>query len=114
MLFINFLQDEVVYLIWKVIGKQVMEFEQFIVEEQEKVIYELKNYFWNCMDLYVENFCREKIKLGKDFVYFGRVEMECYYRNSDEEVKEGQVKLGDRKFGLQFYVYIIVLWNDVI
>ena len=52
------------------------EFEQLTVEEQEKVIHELKNYSRNCMDLYAENFRREKIKSGKDLVYLGRVETE--------------------------------------
>ncbi|MBT9849607.1 DUF5712 family protein, partial [Phocaeicola vulgatus] len=82
-------------------------------EEQEKVIHELKNYSRNCMDLYAENFRREKIKSGKDLVYFGRVETERHYRNSDEEVKEGQAKSGDRKPGLQLHVHIIVSRNDV-
>ena len=60
-----------------------------------------------------ENFRREKIKSGKDLVYFGRVETERHYRNSDEEVKEGQAKSGDRKPGLQLHVHIIVSRNDV-
>ena len=54
------------------------------------------------MDLYAENFRREKIKSGKDLVYFGRVETERHYRNSDEEVKEGQAKSGDRSPGYSF------------
>ena len=113
MLSINPSQDEAAHLIRKVTGKQVTEFEQLTVEEQEKVIHELKNYSRNCMDLYAENFRREKIKSGKDLVYFGRVETERHYRNSDEEVKEGQAKSGDRKPGLQLHVHIIVSRNDV-
>ena len=74
MLSINPSQDEAAHLIRKVTGKQVTEFEQLTVEEQEKVIHELKNYSRNCMDLYAENFRREKIKSGKDLVYLGRVE----------------------------------------
>ena len=81
------------HLIRKVTGKQVAEFERLTVEEQEKVIHELKNYSRNCMDLYAENFRREKIKSGKDLVYFGRVETERHYRNNDEDVKEGQAKV---------------------
>lgn len=92
MLSINPSQDEAVHLIRKVTGKQVAEFERLTVEEQEKVIHELKNYSRNCMDLYAENFRREKIKSGKDLVYFGRVETERHYRNNDEDVKEGRAK----------------------
>ena len=113
MLSINPSQDEAAHLIRKVTGKQVTEFEQLTVEEQEKVIHELKNYSRNCMDLYAENFRREKIKSGKDLVYFGRVETERHYRNCDEEVKEGQAKSGNRKPGLQLHVHIIVSRNDV-
>lgn len=113
MLSINPSQDEAAHLIRRVTGKQVAEFERLTVEEQEKVIHELKNYSRNCMDLYAENFRREKIRSGKDLVYFGRVETERHYRNSDEEVKEGRVKAGDRKPGLQLHVHIIVSRNDV-
>ena len=113
MLSINPSQDEAVHLIRKVTGKQVAEFERLTVEEQEKVIHELKNYSRNCMDLYAENFRREKIKSGKDLVYFGRVETERHYRNNDEDVKEGRAKAGDRKPGLQLHVHIIVSRNDV-
>ena len=113
MLSINPSQDEAAHLIRKVTGKQVTEFEQLTVEEQEKVIHELKNYSRNCMDLYAENFRREKIKSGKDLVYFGRVETERHYRNNDEDVKEGRAKVGDRKPGLQLHVHIIVSRNDV-
>ena len=113
MLSINPSQDEAAHLIRRVTGKQVAEFERLTVEEQEKVIHELKNYSRNCMDLYAENFRREKIKSGKDLVYFGRVETERHYRNSDKEVKEGQAKSGDRKPGLQLHVHIIVSRNDV-
>lgn len=52
MLSINPSQDEAAHLIRKVTGKQVTEFEQLTVEEQEKVIHELKNYSRNCMELY--------------------------------------------------------------
>lgn len=41
------------------------------------------------------------------------METERHYRNSDEEVKEGQAKSGDRKPGLQLHVHIIVSRNDV-
>ena len=106
-------QEELADLIRQVTGQQVTEFEQLTVEEQEKVIHELKNYSRNCMDLYAENFRREKIKSGKDLVYFGRVETERHYRNNDEDVKEGRAKSGDRKPGLQLHVHIIVSRNDV-
>ena len=81
------------------------------VEEQEKVIHELKNYSRNCMDLYAENFRRED-KIRKGSCLFWEVETERHYRNSDEDVKEGQAKSGDRKPGLQLHVHIIVSRND--
>ena len=60
MLSINPSQDEAAHLIRKVTGKQVTEFEQLTVEEQEKVIHELKNYSRNCMDTFlVQSACRQ-------------------------------------------------------
>lgn len=113
MLSINPSQDESSHLIRRVTGKEVTEFEQLNVEEQEKVLAELKNYSRSCMDLYAENFRREKVRSGKDLVYFGRVETERHYKNSDDAVKEGRAKAGDRKPGLQLHVHIIVSRNDV-
>ena len=71
MLSINPSQDEAAHLIRKVTGKQVTEFEQLTVEEQEKVIHELKNYFRNCMDLYAENFSQGEDKIRKGSCLFG-------------------------------------------
>ena len=70
MLSINPSQDEAVHLIRKVTGKQVAEFERLTVEEQEKVIHELKNYSRNCMDLYAENFRRGEDKIRKGSCLF--------------------------------------------
>lgn len=112
MLSINPSQDEAAHLIRRVTGRDVTEFEQLKVEEQEKVLAELKRYSRNCMDLYAENFRREKVRSGKDLVYFGRVETERHYKNNDREVEEGRAKAGDRKPGLQLHIHIIVSRND--
>lgn len=112
MLSINPSQDEARHLIRRVTGKEVSEFEQLTAGEQEKVIAELKNYSRNCMDLYATNFRRERVRSGMDLVYFGRVETERHYKNSDKEVQEGRVKEGDKKPGLQLHVHIIVSRND--
>ena len=65
MLSINPSQDEAAHLIRKVTGKQVTEFEQLTVEEQEKVIHELKNYSRNCMD------CSGEFSQGEDKIRKG-------------------------------------------
>lgn len=112
MLSINPSQNEAAHLIRRVTGRDVTEFEQLKVEEQEKVLAELKRYSRNCMDLYAENFRREKVRSGEDLVYFGRVETERHYKNNDREVEEGRAKAGDRKPGLQLHIHIIVSRND--
>lgn len=113
MLSINPSQDECRHLVRQVTGKEITEFEQLTAREQEKVITELKVYARDCMDRYARNFRREKVKSGKDLVYFGRVETERHYKNNDKEVREGKVRDGDRKPGLQLHVHIIVSRNDI-
>ena len=60
MLSINPSQDEAAHLIRKVTGKQVTEFEQLTVEEQEKVIHELKNYSRRSEERRVGKECRSR------------------------------------------------------
>lgn len=64
------------------------------------------------MDEYARNFYRDKIKGGNDLVWYGRVETERHYKGDAEEVKNGTVKCGDKKPGLQLHIHIIVSRMD--
>lgn len=112
MLSVNPSQDELRHLIRQVTSREVAEFEQLKTIEQEKVLAELKVYARDCMDRYAANFRRDKVRSGKDLVYFGRVETERHYNNKDKEVQEGRARSGDKKPGLQLHVHIIVSRND--
>lgn len=113
MLSVNPSQHELTHLIERVTGKsRINDFSLLSVQDQERVIAELKNYARHCMDEYASNFYREKVKSGNDLVWFGRVETERHYRGDAEEVKNGTVKSGEKKPGLQLHVHIIVSRMD--
>lgn len=113
MLSVNPSQHELKHLIHKVTGRNnVNDFSELSVVEQESVLSELKNYARRCMDEYAANFYRDKIKDGNDLVWYGRVETERHYKGNDIDVKNGLVKEGDCKPGLQLHVHIIVSRMD--
>lgn len=97
--------------VMRILGRNVTEFRQLTVKEQEKVIDELKIFAVGCMDLYARNFRREKVESGKDIVWFGRIGNARYYKGTDRDVKEGRAKTGDRK--PELHIHIIVSRNDV-
>jgi hypothetical protein len=66
----------------------------------------LKEYTRQCMDKYAENF--GKGLKGSDLIYFAKVENERHYKSTDEAVKAGEKKIGERKEGNNMHVHIIV------
>lgn len=113
MLTVNPSQHELRHLIRCVTGKKdIKNFSELSPEEQKDVISELKVYTRSCMDEYAKNFYREKIRDGRDLVWYGRVETERHYKGTDEAVKDGSASEGDAKPGLQLHVHIIVSRMD--
>lgn len=113
MLSINPSDRELKMIVKKQTGKDnVSDFDSLSVDEQEKVIQELKEFARSCMDEYAKNFYRDKVVSGNDLVYYGRVETERLYKNTDQEVKDNRVKVGDKKSGLNLHIHIIVSRMD--
>lgn len=79
---------------------------EFIGNDPEK----LKAYTRSVMDGYAKNFNRG-IR-GKDLLYFAKIEYQRHYKGFDREVKEGLVKQGDPKPGLQTHIHVIVSRKD--
>lgn len=70
----------------------------------------LKAYTREVMDAYARNFNREIT--GEDLLYFAKIEYHRTIKGNEPEVKEGRVKQGDLKPGLQTHVHIIVSRKD--
>lgn len=73
----------------------------------------LKEFAGSVMDAYARNFKRTGIKSGGDLLWYGKLEHNRYYSDSDKEVKEGQKKRGERKEGEQIHVQVIVSRKDI-
>ncbi|HAR72108.1 MAG TPA: molybdopterin-guanine dinucleotide biosynthesis protein MobB, partial [Flavobacteriaceae bacterium] len=72
----------------------------------------LKEYANHIMDAYAQNFKRNGIENAKDLMWYGKLEQNRYYHRTDEEVKQGLVKVGETKAGEQMHIQIIVSRKD--
>ena len=72
----------------------------------------LKEYANEVMNEYAKNFKRDGLNRGDELLYFGKVEHKRQYKGTDKVVKEGKVKSGEFKPGLQSHVHIIVSRKD--
>lgn len=72
----------------------------------------LKEYSRKVMDEYASHFKRDGLKDGAQLVYFGKIEHQRYYKGTDENVKKGFVKSGEKKPGLNSHIHIIVSRKD--
>lgn len=114
MLSLNPSQLECKTIIEKCTGRNdVSEFSQLSKEDQEKVFEELRIYTRRAMDLYAQNFHRDKIRSGEDLVYFAMIETKREYKYTDELVQQGVAHTGDEKPGLNLHVHVVVSRNDL-
>ena len=72
----------------------------------------LKEYASHIMDAYAQNFKRKGIENAKDLLWYGKLEQYRYFHHTDEEVKQGLVKVGETKAGEQMHIQIIVSRKD--
>jgi len=73
----------------------------------------LKEFAVKVMDEYAKNFKRPGINSHKDLLWYGKHENFRYYKHTDNEVKDGTRKTGERKEGKQDHIQIIVSRKDI-
>ncbi|MGJ8739279.1 DUF5712 family protein [Zobellia laminariae] len=75
----------------------------------------LKGYTRLVMNNYAKNFNRENkgLNSGENLVYFGKIEHFRKFKGTDNAVKEGVVKNGDYKPGLNSHAHIVVSRKDI-
>lgn len=73
----------------------------------------LKEFAIKVMDEYAKNFKRPGINSHKDLLWYGKHENFRYYKHTDNEVKDGTKKTGERKEGKQDHIQIIVSRKDI-
>jgi len=72
----------------------------------------LKKFTRSAMDEYAAHFNREGLSVGKELVYFAKVEQKRQYKGTDKEVIRGEKKQGVEKEGGQTHVHVIVARMD--
>ena len=113
MLSINPSQDEAAHLIRKVTGKQVTEFEQLTVEEQEKSHSWVEELLPELYGPVCGEFSQGEDKIRKGSCLFWEGGNGTPLQEQWWGSEGGTGKVGDRKPGLQLHVHIIVSRNDV-
>jgi len=73
----------------------------------------LKEFAIKVMDEYAKNFKRPGINSHKDLLWYGKHENFRYYKHTDNEVKDGTKKTGERTEGKQDHIQIIVSRKDI-
>jgi len=104
MLTLNPSQRELQHLI----GKDIDDLDKLSENEKKELFAKIEDFTKQAMDKYALNFERPTVQSGDDLMYFARIETERLYKNTDEEVKEGVRKIGEKKEGLQVHVHVLV------
>jgi len=90
------------------IGKDINNLDDLPESERKELFKKIEDFTKDAMDKYALNFDRPTVQSGDDLMYFARIETERLYKKTDEEVKEGVRKIGEKKEGLQVHVHVIV------
>lgn len=112
---ISFSQAELNHLIRLVTKKkEVKDIWELNTQELERYNALIRNYIRKVMDNYAANFNRQEkgLKQGSDIVYFAKIEHFRKFKGTDEEVKNGHYKTGDKKPGLTSHGHIVVSRKD--
>jgi len=87
--------------------KGVDSLGELSAKEREAVKDEFRQYVRAAQDSQAKNYNRENINSGADLKYYAKIETQRKYKGTDEAVKDGKVKQGDLKKGLNMHVHII-------
>lgn len=85
----------------------VSDWKQLTQGEQEKVKESFKEYVREAQDIQAKNYGREKVKSGEDLKYYAKIETQRKYKGTDQAVKNGEVRQGQLKEGLNMHAHIV-------
>lgn len=90
------------------VGRDIYNSDDLTAQERLKLEKSLQDYTHEVMNVYAQNFKRDKIKDGSDLVYFARIEKTRHYKYYDDAVLKGDKQTGDIKEGLNYHVHVII------
>lgn len=105
-------KSEQMHLLSQITNHQIDSVEKLTRKQFDLFEGKLKEYANSVMNEYAKNFKREGLNRGDQLIYFGKIEHKRQYKGTDKLVKDGKIKSGEYKPGLQSHVHIIVSRKD--
>ncbi|MFH4968301.1 DUF5712 family protein [Gaetbulibacter sp. M240] len=105
-------EKEQEHILSGITGREIRSISELSKNELERYENILKDYSRKVMDEYAVHFKRENITCGDQLLYFGKIEHERHYKGTELAVKQGIVKSGTNKPGLNSHVHVIVSRKD--
>lgn len=100
------------YILKNITGKEIQSIDNLSKNELQQYEIILKDYSRKTMNEYAAHFKRDNLKNGNQLLYFGKIEHNRHYRGNDLDVKNGKVKSGELKPGLNTHIHIIMSRKD--
>ena len=112
MLTYNPSEKEIKKIIQNTLGKKVEKWEDLTAAERQQIIGEFKEYVRSSMNVYANNFNRDKEVTADDLVYFAKIEENRYEDEKEEYGFLGNKKNALKKEGFNLHVHVIVSRMD--
>lgn len=112
MLTYNPSEREIKFLIQNTLGKKVDKWEDLTSIEREQVINQFREYVRKSMNIYAQNFNRDRLITAEDLVYFAKIEENRYEDEKEEYGFLGNKKEAAKKDGFNLHCHVIVSRMD--
>ena len=105
-------QSEQKHLLKSITGREINNVDNLSRNERKQYEKLLVDFTRKSMDEYASHFGREGLESGDQLVYFGKIEHYRYAKGTDNLVKFGELRSGEKKRGLQTHIHVIVSHKD--
>jgi hypothetical protein len=105
-------QSEQKHLLKNIIDRKINTIDELSRNERKQYERLLIDFTRKSMNEYASHFGRKGLKSGNQLVYFGKIEHNRYAKGTDSLVKNGIIKSGEKKKGLQTHIHVIVSHRD--
>jgi len=105
-------EKEQKHILKQITGKDINSIDELSRKELKAYENSLKEYSRNAMNEYADNYKRDQLKNGNQLLFAGKIHHQRTYKGTDNEVKNGTAKSGDKKPGLNTHIHIIISRKD--
>ncbi len=105
-------QSEQKHLLKSITNKKINNVDELSRDEHKQYEKLLIDFARKSMNEYASHFGRKGLESGDQLVYFGKIEHNRYAKGTDDLVKNGLIKSGEKKKGLQTHIHIIMSHRD--